>query len=137
MRNLAAVLVLLTVTGPRSFAWGPEGHRVIADIAGSHLSPAAKLQVRKLLGDDDLAAVANWADEIKAERPETAGWHFVDIPRDASGFSEERDCYRPDPQHLPTEQDHDNCVVERIDLFQRVLADKMHQKFQCLDSFPP
>jgi hypothetical protein len=73
MRNLAAIFVLLTVLVPRSLAWGPEGHRIIADMARSHLSPAAKLQVRRLLGDDDLAAVANWADEIKSERPETAG----------------------------------------------------------------
>jgi len=92
-------------------------------MARSHLNPAAKREIRNLLGDDDLAAVANWADEIKSERPETAGWHFVDIPRDASSFSEERDCYRPAPRHFLSDQDHHNCVVDRIDLFQRVLAD--------------
>jgi hypothetical protein len=124
MRNLTAVLVVLTLSAPRSFAWGPEGHRIIADIARSHLSPAAKLQVRKLLGDDDLAAVANWADEIKSERPETAGWHFVDIPRDSDGFSESRDCYRPNAQHPSSQEDHQNCVVDRIEMFQRVLTDK-------------
>jgi S1/P1 Nuclease len=124
MRNFATVFVLLTLCGARSFAWGPEGHRVIAEIARSHLSPAATLQVRMLLGDDDLAAVASWADEIKSERPETAAWHFVDIPRDASGFSEPRDCYRPDVRHPFSEEDRHNCVVDRIGLFQRVLADK-------------
>src|SRR5439155_27206218 len=123
MRALTAVLVLLTRSVPRSYASGPEGHRIIADMARSHLNPAAQREIRNLLGADDLAAVANWADEIKSERPETAGWHFVDIPRDASSFSEERDCYRAAPRHFLSDQDHHNCVVDRIDLFQRVLAD--------------
>lgn len=108
----------------RAFAWGPEGHRIIADIARSHLTAPARSQVRSLLGDDDLAAVANWADEIKSDRPETAAWHFVDIPMSAADFSEARDCYRPDPRHLLSEQDHHNCVVDRIEIFERVLADK-------------
>ena len=124
MRNLAAVFLLLTFFSSRSFAWGPKGHRIIAEIAQSRLSPAVKVQVRKLLGDDDLAAVANWADEIKAERPETSGWHFVDIPLDSAGFSAPRDCYRPDHRHLLSEQDHHNCIVDRIEMFQRVLADE-------------
>jgi hypothetical protein len=124
MRNLAAVFLLLTFFSSRSLAWGPGGHRIVADIARLHLTETARRHIRELLGNDDLAAVANWADEIKSERPETAGWHFVDIPRDASGFSEGRDCYRPDPRHAFSEEDHQNCVIDRIDLFQRVLADK-------------
>jgi hypothetical protein len=107
----------------RAFAWGPEGHRIIADVARSHLTATAHSQVRALLGDDDLAAVANWADGIKSDRPETAAWHFVDIPMSATDFSEARDCYRPDPRHLLSEQDHHNCVVDRIEIFERVLAD--------------
>ena len=42
---------------------------------------------------------------------------------DASGFSEQRDCFRPDEKHPDTLQDHHNCVVDRINIFQRVLAD--------------
>jgi hypothetical protein len=123
MRNYFALLCLLIFTA-RAFAWGPEGHRIIADVARSHLTASARSQVRALLGDDDLAAVANWADGIKSDRPETAGWHFVDIPLSAADFSEARDCYRPDPRHLLSEQDHHNCVVDRIEIFERVLADR-------------
>jgi hypothetical protein len=34
-------------------------------------------------------------DEIRTQKPETFGWHFVDIPMNSSGFDEQRDCYRP------------------------------------------
>jgi S1/P1 Nuclease len=86
MQYFLVASLLLTITVSPSFAWGPEGHRVIADIARSHLTPAARQDVRELLGNDDLAAVANWADEVKSDRPETGGWHFVDIPMNAGGF---------------------------------------------------
>jgi len=133
MRNYFALLCLLMFAAP-VFAWGPEGHRIIADVARTHLTSSARLQVRELLGDDDLAAIANWADEIKSARPETAGWHFVDIPRYTSGFSEERDCYRPAPRHLLSDQDHHNCIVDRIELFQRVLADKSVSREKRIDA---
>jgi hypothetical protein len=83
-----------------------------------------------LLGNDDLAEVANWADEIKSARPETAGWHFVDIPRSANGFSESRDCYSP--QHASA--DHHNCVVDRIEMFQQVLGNKAASREQHIEA---
>ena len=122
-RYPAFFVFLLSVSTP-SFAWGPEGHEIVADIARSHLTEHARDRIRELLGNDDLAAVSVWADDIKAERPETFGWHFVDIPMSAQGFSGPRDCYRPDERHPATKEDHHNCVVDRISLFARVLADK-------------
>jgi hypothetical protein len=124
MRNCAAVLVLLVSVSCTSLGWGPAGHRIVADIAQSRLNPTAKLRVRELLGDDDLAAVSVWADEIKNERPETFGWHFVDIPMNSSGFFQPRDCYRPDQKHPYSISDHHNCVVDRILIFKQVLADR-------------
>ena len=107
-----------------ALAWGPEGHQAVADVARSHLTATTRRHVRELLGNDDLAAISTWADEVRPQRPETFGWHFVDIPMNASGFSEERDCYRPDEKHPETRDDHHNCVVDRIEMFERVLADK-------------
>jgi S1/P1 Nuclease len=121
MKNCAAIFILIS---SGAFAWGPEGHRIVGDIAETRLTPAARLQVKELLGNDDLAAIAVWADEIRGERPETYGWHFVDIPMDASGFSEQRDCFRPDEKHPYTLRDHHNCVVDRITMFTRALADR-------------
>jgi hypothetical protein len=124
MKKAAAIFLFLTLLPVSSLAWGPEGHRIVGDIAQERLTPTARLHVKELLGNDDLASVSVWADEIKGERPETYGWHFVDIPKDASGFSEARDCYRLDEKHLSSVQDHHNCVVDRITMFRSVLADR-------------
>jgi S1/P1 Nuclease len=123
MNKGVRLFLFLWLVVARSFAWGPEGHHIVGDIARERLNPIARQKVQLLLGNDDLAAVAVWADEIRGQRPETSGWHFVDIPADASGFSEPRDCYRPDDKHPSSLEDHHNCVVDRITIFSQVLTD--------------
>jgi hypothetical protein len=118
MKKFAVVLVLLAFT-PTLFAWGPRGHRIAARIAQAQLTEATRLEIQALLGSDDLAAVSTWADEIRKLRPETAGWHFVDIPLNASGFSEPRDCNRPEKKHRVIVLH--NCVLDRIVLFEQIL----------------
>ena len=120
---MAAVFLAFLGLPILSFAWGPEGHRVVADLARQRLNPTALRQIRELLGNDDLAAISTWADEIRNQRPETSGWHYVDIPWNAASFSPGRDCYRPDSHHPSSREDHHNCVVDRIEIFQQVLAD--------------
>lgn len=120
--KLTAIFLLLLAFSVPSCAWGPEGHRVVADVAWNHLSPLAKRRAAELLGDDSLAEISTWADEVRNQRSETYGWHFVDIPRGAGGFSESRDCYKPDDRHPYSLQDHHNCVVDRIQMFSEVLA---------------
>lgn len=123
MRKVTAVFLGFLALPILSWAWGPEGHRVVADLARERLQGAAQRQIRELLGNDDLAAISTWADEIRNQRPETSGWHFVDIPWKAGSFSSQRDCYRPDSHHPSSREDHHNCVVDRIEIFQQVLAD--------------
>jgi len=130
MRSHAAIslLLALSLSPALSFGWGPEAHEIIGDIARVHLTPQARGEVKALLGNDDLAAISVWADEVRHDRPETYGWHFVDIPADSSGFEERRDCYRPDPKHRSSLEDHHNCVVDRITMFRQVLADRSRAK---------
>jgi hypothetical protein len=123
MRKSLVIFLSIAFLTTCSFAWGPEGHRVIADVARARLTPTAREQVRELLGNDDLAAISVWADDVRYDRPESFAWHFVDIPRDASGFSESRDCYRPNEKYPSSVQDHHNCVVDRITMFEQVVAD--------------
>lgn len=124
MKRAIALFLLVVLPSSQSFAWGSKGHRIIGDIARDHLTQTTKQNLIALLGNDDLAAIANWADEVRPQRPETAGWHYVDIPKDAGGFSDERDCYRPDERHPASKDDHQNCVVDRIDVFEKVLANR-------------
>jgi hypothetical protein len=89
-----------------AFAWGPEGHEIVANIALHYLTPKAKSHVTAILtsgqSNFELAGVANWADQIRPSRPETAPWHFVDIPLKRTTYDAARDCAS------------NNCVVAQI-----------------------
>ena len=120
----AALLILLPVNVQ---AWGVEGHEVVAALAESMLSDAAKAGVQSVLGNVPLYTVANWADQIRSQRDGTYNWHFVDIPRSASGFLDSRDCFLPTNTHAGAATDHMNCVVDRIAYFKQVLANPATQ----------
>jgi hypothetical protein len=134
MQRHPAICAAILALSISSFAWGPEGHRVIADVAANRLTTAARRQIRDLLGNDDLASISTWADEIKNERRETFSWHFVDIPWTASGFSESRDCSRPADPHSTQIQDRHNCVVDKILEFQRILSDRNAGRLQRIEA---
>lgn len=88
-----AVCLCLALTIPANLmGWGQEGHIVVAKIAAANLTPSAKAGVKQLLGRHSLDSVANYADTIRQKRPETAQWHFVDIPKDATDYNPGRDC---------------------------------------------
>lgn len=96
-----------------AWAWGPEGHEIVAAMALKELTPAARTQVAALLGSESMMIhESNWADEIRDQQPETGPWHYVDIPLAASGYDAARDC--------PA----DNCVVAQIERARRVLGDQ-------------
>ena len=80
------VLGLAVLLATPAAAWGPLAHRVIARVAARHLSPAARHEVGQLLAGASLADVAYWADEIREQHPETARWHYVDIPLRANDY---------------------------------------------------
>jgi hypothetical protein len=98
-RSLALLTAafLFRICGPSSaWAWGCEGHQVVALIAERHLTPHAFAMVKQILRDgpidpslsryckegpaDPIADASTWADDIRALRPETAPWHYIDIP---------------------------------------------------------
>jgi hypothetical protein len=115
MRSVARFLLplLLSFSAPAQ-AWGPEGHEIVALIAADNLTPSAHLRLSQLLGGDAPALMvldSNWADEIRADRPQTIAWHFVDIEIGTKGYDPRRDCVR------------DNCVVAQIDRDMATLRD--------------
>ena len=114
--NRICRLVLLSLGAMTGLAWGPAGHEIVGRIAEQHLTPAT-IQFIHNLHDPEIhiadAGFANWADFIRKDRPETASWHFVDIPFAANQYDPDRDC-----------RQHGGCVVEAIERFRRVLADR-------------
>ncbi len=126
--------MLLTFVPAQLFAWGAKGHAIVADVATSRLTPTTRKNLTLLLGKDSLASIASWADDVKKQRDESYNWHFVDIPKDAAGFSDERDCFRPQDQHKDAQTDHHNCVVDRIEMFAKVLGDENASRAQRLEA---
>lgn len=113
-RSLAVVALLLLAVRSDCLAWGGEGHQIVALIAEEHLTPEVKTAVKDLLDGGNIsdAEVASWADEVRRERRETSGWHYVNIPHDAEGFDRGRDG-----------RDGDN-VIDAIERQAKVLADR-------------
>lgn len=72
------LLALIPLTG---FSWGVTGHRAVGLIAQKHLSAKAKRNMIRILGQQSLAEVSTWMDEIRSDSTYnyTADWHWVTI----------------------------------------------------------
>lgn len=106
MLKAVALVAALACCATTCFGWGEEGHRLIVRIAESRVTPAVAAQIQATLNPgESLEDLASWADEIRQSRPETANWHFVDIPLNSAGLDMSRDC----PQG--------NCVIAKIEEF--------------------
>lgn len=111
MRKLLTALSLLGMCLP-AFGWGPEGHSLIARIAEAQLTPATRARVAEILGPNtSMASIASWADEVRRARPQTANWHFIDIPISKPHLDMARDCPGGD------------CVIAEIARLEKSLRD--------------
>ena len=92
-RRAGAALVICLLVASNGFGWGPKGHQVVATIAESHLTAKGSREVQAILGrGESLATVSTWADDVRLARPETAPWHYIDIPLNAAAIDRTRDC---------------------------------------------
>src|SRR5947209_1553695 len=119
MRSSCCTLLLLCsllLPSPAS-AWWETGHRTVARIAATHLTPAARIRIARILNvPDETAAIADalvlgstWADEIKKDT-HTDDWHFIDITLQDSRSDNQKRCK------------DENCVLAQIRLFTAQLA---------------
>jgi nuclease S1 len=116
--SIQHALLALVLCPALAQAWGPEGHRIVGDLAQRELTPQAAAAVADLLRGEPyptLAGVANWADTMRQDDPArfklTAAWHYDDLPRGDCHFVAQRDC--PDG----------NCVTVAIDKQRKILSD--------------
>ena len=87
------LLLVLCALGSQAFAWGLQGHQVIANVAWQALTPKSRDEVSQLLATEPgqtLESIATWADEHRS--PATSSWHYVNFPRNSCKFEPERDC---------------------------------------------
>jgi hypothetical protein len=115
------VLLLLLAMPALAQAWGPAGHRIVASLAERELNASAHAEVRRLLAltdDDELADVANWADDLRDDPRRRALWrstarlHFVNFAN--------ADCRYVAPLDCPGGR----CAVGAIERYSHVLGDR-------------
>lgn len=140
-------LLALTLTPTPGFAWGDEGHMIIAKIALVRLSSsqdstdsvAALRAVNALLKSDhdkltasDFVSRATWADKYrdsdrntqeKTRYKATRRWHFADIEIDGADFSKACPADPSVPQRQASARQPDDCVVNKINQFVAELRD--------------
>jgi S1/P1 Nuclease len=63
---VSSVAILFTAS---AYPWGAEGHQAIAEAASTMLTADARSEIQKLLGNDDLAAIAVWLDDVRNDDP--------------------------------------------------------------------
>ena len=97
-------------------AWGTLAHRVIAQVALHHISPEAQAEITNLLGSRSIIDIATAADEWRSARPETAPWHYVNIPFAASTYDADRDCL------------HGDCIIAATARYQAILSSHSHSQ---------
>jgi hypothetical protein len=63
------------------YAWGKEGHEIIADIAQKKLNKGVEQQVQKYLGDITFEQASVWMDEVRSDHSYDymKTWHYVNI----------------------------------------------------------
>lgn len=92
-------------------AWGPEGHKAVAILVMRHLRPDTRARVQYLLGSESIEEASLWADTIAhSSRPETAPWHYIDVPLRDFRIDLNRDC------------PGGNCVLVKTEEFLSVLG---------------
>lgn len=84
MKNLARRIFLLGFLFSLpflSFCWGVLGHRITGGIAESYLTPKAKIEIQKILGNETIALASNWGDFIKSDSTYDSlySWHFINL----------------------------------------------------------
>jgi hypothetical protein len=83
MKNRCVCIALLAaIHAPLIPAWGPTGHRVVAEIAQRHLTRVAREHVTRILSGYSLAEVANWPDELRSDPrfDKYKRLHFATVP---------------------------------------------------------
>jgi nuclease S1 len=113
--NVVLAIVLFPVT---AWAWGSDGHEIVAFIAADNLTHAAQSHVANILGVPADKRSVELAMEkastipdsrFREEDPATAPWHFIDI------------CLQDRRQDVPARCGRRNCVTGKIEEYSRRL----------------
>lgn len=123
-------LVLAAASSPAG-AWGPTGHRIVAELAQRHLEAGTRAQLAQLLTRlhaRSLADIADRADRMQDDPGLRAQWratsklHFVNFADASCRYDARRDCA------------DGACVVAAIDRYAARLSDRQQADDQRADA---
>lgn len=82
MRIFIILIIFLFQTSHLTYGWGQTGHRITGEIAERYLTRKAKKKIRKIIGNQSLAIISTWMDEVRNDPNynHTHDWHWVTIP---------------------------------------------------------
>jgi len=102
MKKLASIflsLCLVSSFANSAFAWGPDGHKTVGNIASMRINSHTRNKIREILKPQEtLGGIANWADSVKTRMGQhdsdtdtdaflqdnhnngNGNWHFDDLP---------------------------------------------------------
>jgi hypothetical protein len=125
MRIFWLAMIAAALPCEQAFAWGQEGHSIVAELAEHRLDQPTLEKIRLLLKTDipgaaqdtrvSLGSIASWADDYRAEHDETRNWHFVNIPLERGTYDPQADC-KADPKF-------GDCIISAIERNRVILVD--------------
>ncbi len=109
-RALALLLLVNLLSAAPVYSWGSKGHEIVAAIAETHLTDAARKRIKELLPQGTtLADASTWPDKAGRQIPDMDAYHFINFPKDANTYEQQRDWKLR------------NCVIEAIAWYMQVL----------------
>jgi hypothetical protein len=121
--NVVLAVLLCPVS---AWAWGPDGHKIVAVIAADNLTPAAASHVANILGvSADKRSIATAMEaasirpdsEFRDEDSSTGKWHFIDI------------CLQDRRADVPARCPGGNCVTGKIDQYSKRLKESNYDRW--------
>ncbi len=113
MRSIGCLLLTGAVclwNASPAFPWGSKGHEIVAAIAEAHVTDTARKRIKELLPQGTMLDEAStWPDKAGRQIPDMDPYHFINFPKDANAYDQQRDCKLR------------NCIVEAIAWYVQVL----------------
>jgi hypothetical protein len=84
VNRLVLLIIFIFLLASQALAWGPRGHKIVAQIAKKYLDPSVADSLEYYLEDISLEKAGYWMDEVvmNSSYDFMEPWHFVAIEND-------------------------------------------------------
>lgn len=78
-----SAIFMLALCAPALYAWGEEGHKIVAEIAKRHLDKDTLAQVEAALDGTTFDDASIWMDEVRREPRyyHMVNWHYINLEK--------------------------------------------------------